>query len=158
MRWWKDDEIEKLVRMMDVQRCGWGFGWDSNGAVIARCANRYIRRNKLRVTVEGWQRLCSTIAKRCGYTHHMTEKVWSLRPDYRLESLTKPAVSEYVSPQPLAYKDQITARMNVWLILRNGPQNKQQQEMYRELEEARELLRDINRSIKLAKDAIKGTV
>lgn len=73
-RWWVPEETERVYRMIDALRVGYGAKAEySNADAIVKCAKRYasLYRASIR-TVGEWNGLVSRIAERAGFTHHAT--------------------------------------------------------------------------------------
>lgn len=131
MRWWMPDEYDRFIRMSELRHSGYGSTMKrSNGCAIIRCANRYFRMKKMRVTAAAWEELCRIIARRSGFDHHMTEKCWRtgvgleevrdksvLRLDYTLDQSCYDPPDFYV-PRPVATLKQLIHRWYVWKEIR----------------------------------------
>jgi hypothetical protein len=73
-RWWIDEELPMVRRLIESLHSGYGGRWTySNADAIVTCAFRYVRRFKVECsTVRQWNELVAKIAGRCGYTHTST--------------------------------------------------------------------------------------
>ena len=87
VRWWIEDERERVIRLIDSIHAGYGGRWTySNADAIVVCAKRYMRRYGGVRTVGQWNELVKRIARRAGYDHHTTIKAASLHYAHRDKS------------------------------------------------------------------------